>query len=101
MTNLSVTPSKANLGIKVLAALFGFFAHRQFTFNIKDRDGVFSHAVRYFGVALLYAPISTALLVYVLTFIDSPIYVKFGVDVALAVITFAIASKFVFIRRTV
>ena len=100
LTKLSISPSVANLGIKVLAALFGFFAHRQFTYNIKGKVGVYTHASRYFGVALLYAPISTFLLVYILTFIDSPIYVKLGVDIALALITFAIASKFVFVRRS-
>jgi putative flippase GtrA len=100
LTNLLISPSVANLGIKVLAALFGFFAHRQFTYNIKGKDEVYRHAFRYFGVALLYAPISTFLLVYILTFVDSPVFVKFGVDVALALITFLIASKFVFVGRS-
>lgn len=99
LTNLSFAPHTANLAIKILAALFGFYAHRKYTYKIEHKAGVYGDAVRYFGVALLYAPISTALLVFILTFINSPFYVKLGVDIALVVITYAIASKFVFIRR--
>ena len=99
LTSVLVSPSTANLGIKVLAALFGFFAHRQFTYEIKDKEGIYKHAARYFGVALIYAPVSTAILIYVLSIINSPVFVKFGVDVFLAFLTFVIASKFVFVKK--
>ena len=53
LTLISVEPYAANLGVKVVAALFGFFAHRSFTYEIKDREAIYKHAARYFGVALL------------------------------------------------
>jgi hypothetical protein len=47
--------------IKVVAALFGFFAHRHFTYSIKERKNIGKYAVKYFGLAPFYTPMSSPL----------------------------------------
>lgn len=93
------SPLWANTLIKVVAAIFGFFAHRYFTYSIKGRDGMGKDAIRYFGLALFYTPVSSALLSGIILIIPNPIYAKAISDVSLFILMFWITSKVTFAKQ--
>ena len=62
LLKMGVDPIWANVAVKILAAICGFFMHRRFTYQIKEADGQMAHATKYFGLALLYTPISSVVL---------------------------------------
>ena len=98
LVRMSVEPLVANVVVKVLAAIFGFFAHRRFTFLIKDNRNIGPHAVRYFGLALMYTPASTLALFVAVHFVSDVVLAKFVCDVVLFVSVYWITSKFAFFR---
>lgn len=98
LLGLGYPPVLANTLVKVVAAIFGFFAHRSFTYSIKERDGILKHAARYFGLALLYTPTSSILLYVIMIFLPNPVYAKVTSDVSLAMLMFWITSKFAFTK---
>jgi putative flippase GtrA len=94
------TPIVANALIKVIAAIFGFFAHRYFTYSITERNDLGKHAARYFGLALFYTPTSSAALYGIIFLLPDPIYAKAATDVSLFLLMFWVTSKFSF-KKTV
>lgn len=98
LLNLGYSPLWANTLIKVVAAIFGFFAHRYFTYSIRERDGMGKDAIRYFGLALFYTPVSSILLYGIMWIISNPIYAKAISDVSLFILMFWITSKFAFAK---
>lgn len=92
------TPVFANVLIKLFATGFGFFAHRYFTYQIKDTIGISRHALKYFTTVVLYIPISSVLLYLVLMVLPYPVYAKFGCDMILFVIVYWLTSKFIFLK---
>lgn len=98
LLNLGYSPLWANTLIKVVAAIFGFFAHRYFTYSIRGRDGMGKDAIRYFGLALFYTPVSSILLYGIMWIISNPIYAKAISDVSLFILMFWITSKFAFAK---
>lgn len=98
LLSLGYSPLWANTLIKVVAAIFGFFAHRYFTYSIRGRDGMGRDAIRYFGLALFYTPVSSILLYGIMWIISNPIYAKAISDVSLFILMFWITSKFAFAK---
>ena len=88
----------ANVTVKILAAIFGFFAHRKFSYRIQGYAGAWPHAVKYFGLALAYTPASTLVLVVLTQFIPNLAAAKFSADVILFLVTYFVTSKFVFLK---
>lgn len=91
-------PVSANIFVKFFAALCGFFMHRYYTYQITEVDGQKIHAIKYFGSALIYTPVSTLLLFALMFIIPHPIYSKALGDILLFVVTFWVTSKFTFTR---
>ena len=91
-------PVAANVAVKVLAAICGFFMHRRFTYRIEGREAIESHARKYFGLALVYTPASTVVLFLIMLVLKHPVYAKAISDVLLFVATYWITTKFTFTR---
>ena len=98
LVQLGWQPVAANVIVKVFAAVCGFFMHRRFTYQIKDEKDMANHAKKYFGLALIYTPVSSAVLFLLLLVIVNPIYAKATSDVLLFVATYWITTKFTFTR---
>lgn len=93
---IGLSPVAANISVKIIAALFGFYMHRTFTFGIEGKDGATFHAIKYFGLAFIYTPLSTAVLFALLYIIPSPALAKIVSDVALFVATYFVTTNFIF-----
>ena len=89
-------PVTANIAVKVLAAVCGFFMHRQFTYRIESGRDIASHARKYFGLALAYTPASSVVLFLIMLVLPHPVYAKAISDVLLFVATYWITTKFAF-----
>src|ERR1700741_65305 len=62
-------PVVANLCAKVAAGLFAFFVHRAFTFRVQGPQGRGGHALKYFTLLALNAPMSSAILAGLMLFV--------------------------------
>lgn len=100
LVRLDTHPVSANIVVKVLAAICGFFMHRRFTYKINESDGQIAQATKYFGMALLYTPVSTLVLFLLMLVIPHPIYAKVIADVLLFAMTFWVTSKFAFKKKS-
>jgi len=98
LVKLGWNPIASNVLVKVVAAVCGFFMHRRFTYQITDSAEVTDHAKKYFGLALLYTPVSSAVLFVLLFLIHNPIYAKATSDVLLFVVTYWVTTKFTFTK---
>jgi putative flippase GtrA len=96
MISIGIKPLFANAAVKILAAVFGFFMHRNFTYKIKDNSKIHIHAYRYFGMAFLYTPLSTFVLYLSLILFHEPIISKISSDIILILITYTITTSFTF-----
>jgi putative flippase GtrA len=94
-----LNPLMANVLVKIFAALFGFFAHRHITYRLKNSDSLMHHAIRYFGLAIIYTPVSTLVLYVLFKVIPHLVIAKFIGDVLLFVVVYYITSKFVFFKE--
>ncbi|MBC7404635.1 MAG: GtrA family protein [Cytophaga sp.] len=101
LLNIGYSPFWANTLIKVVAAIFGFFSHRYFTYLIKVRNGMGKDAIRYFGLALFYTPTSSILLYGIMLIISNPIYAKVISDISLFILMFWITSRFTFVKAKI
>lgn len=93
-------PVKANIFVKIFAAVFGFFMHRRYTYKITEVDGQKMHAIKYFGLVFVYTPVSRFILFIFMLVIPEPLYSKAISDLLLFIVTFWVTSKFAFIRNT-
>jgi putative flippase GtrA len=89
-------PILSNIIVKIVAAIFGFYSHRYFTYSIKDKANIAHHALKYFGLALIYVPVSSGALYLCMLLISNPLLAKFITDVILFILIFFITSKFTF-----
>lgn len=96
IVHLGIKPIIANAYIKVVAAIFGFFMHRYFTYQIKNKKKIRLQAIKYFGMALLYSPLSTAVLFVCLKLFSEPVISKFFSDIILIFITYLITTRYTF-----
>ncbi|SNS23671.1 Putative flippase GtrA (transmembrane translocase of bactoprenol-linked glucose) [Noviherbaspirillum humi] len=93
-----IDPVVANVAVKVLAAICGFFMHRRFTYRIEGREAMAAHARKYFGLALAYTPASSVVLFLIMLVLPQPVYAKAISDVLLFVATYWITTKFTFTK---
>lgn len=98
LIKIGADPVAANLMVKVVAAIFGFFMHRRFTYRIGGRVDIGSHAKKYFSLALAYTPASSIVLFLVMLVLPHPVYAKAISDVLLFAATYWITTKFTFLK---
>ncbi|MEC5216767.1 putative flippase GtrA [Actimicrobium sp. GrIS 1.19] len=98
LISIHYSPLVANVLVKIVAAVFGFYAHRYFTYSIVDKEEIGKHAIRYFGLALFYTPVSSLVLYLIMLVCSNPVYAKIITDISLFVLMFWITSKFAFAR---
>lgn len=96
LIHLGGAPVVANLAGKAPAGLFAFLAHRAFTFGVRGRDGIRGQAVRYVALLLLHAPLSSLLMVGLLTATRHVTLAKIGGDVLAVGLTFMLTRHVVF-----
>jgi putative flippase GtrA len=89
-------PAVANLFGKLAAGLFAFFAHRHFTFQVRIPGGRAVAAVKYFALLALNAPLSSLILMGILTFVSNVVLAKVLSDVVSVGLTFALTRWLVF-----
>lgn len=90
------TPAIANLVGKVAAGLFAFFAHRHYTFQVRIPHGRAIAAIKYFTLLAFNAPISSLILMGILTFVANVVLAKVLSDVVSVGLTFALTRWLVF-----
>lgn len=95
-TRFGVDPLVANMASKVLAGLFAFFAHRNFTFDVATVGGKGQQAVRYFALLALNIPFSALVLGSILWVISMTVVAKFVADVICVFLTYSLSKRFVF-----
>jgi putative flippase GtrA len=98
---LNVPPILANILVKIGAAIFGFYGHRYFTYQIKHSNNILAHAIKYFGLVLVYTPVSSVCLAIMIKIIADPVVAKFICDVVLFVVVYWVTSKFTFLQQDV
>jgi putative flippase GtrA len=92
-------PVAANFGGKLVAGLFAFFAHRSFTFRLSGAEDRLRHAVKYFTLLALNAPISSAILAGLILYTTHITIAKILADVLSTGITFLLTKHLVFQSR--
>ncbi|MDH1147169.1 GtrA family protein [Pseudomonas mosselii] len=90
-------PLLANTIGKVLAGLFAFVAHRQFTFGVTTASSRSRQALRYFALLALNIPLSALILSALLWALPMPLVAKFIADVACVFLTYWLSKRFVFL----
>lgn len=98
LLKFDVSPVLANIFVKIGAAIFGFFAHRWFTYQIKNTINMMPHAIKYFSLVSVYTPVSSIALAAAMFVIPHPVIAKFICDVILFVVVYWITSKFTFLQ---
>ena len=88
----------ANVVAKLLAGLFAFFLHRLVTFEIRDGRRISNEAVRYALLLLLNIPLTSLLLLGVLSVWPHPATAKIATDVMALGFTYAMTRSLVFGR---
>ena len=99
LLGVGFSPVVANAMIKIVAAIFGFFGHRYFSFAITERADIGRHALKYFGMALFYTPVSSFVLYCIMYVVSNPVYAKILADISLLVLMFWITLRFSFGRH--
>ncbi len=92
------SPVIANVGGKLLAGVFAFFAHRSFTFGVHGHERRLGHAVKYFTLLAINTPVSSAILAGLLLFMRHVTPAKVIADVLSVGLTFLVTKHFVFTR---
>lgn len=95
-SGLADGPVVANLGAKAVAGVFSFAMHRRVTFKLRDREGLAAQALRYFGLLLINAPLSSAILWMLLAVLPSPSAAKIAADVIVIGASYLLARHVVF-----
>lgn len=98
-THFGVDPLMANMTSKVLAGLFAFVAHRNFTFDVSAAGSKARQAVRYFVLLALNIPISAVVLGAVLWMIPTTVLAKLVADVICVFVTYWLSKRYVFLSE--
>jgi putative flippase GtrA len=101
LSTIRADPIVANIFGKVLAGLFAFLAHRNFTFNEARNENKGRQAGMYFLLLALNVPLSSAALSVVLWIIPHPVFAKLISDVVCVAVTYWASKKYVFVWNTV
>jgi putative flippase GtrA len=100
LNTIRADPIVANIFGKVLAGLFAFIAHRNFTFNEARNENKGRQAGMYFLLLALNVPLSSAALSVILWFIPHPISAKLISDVVCVALSYWASKKLVFVRNS-
>jgi len=95
---LGMSAFNSNIVGKVNGGIFGFFAHRHFTFKVKHGLKI-NQAMRYFFLLALYAPVSSFILKLVMYFIHVSILAKFISDVICIILSYLLTKYIVFMKK--
>jgi putative flippase GtrA len=93
-------PVWANVGGKLVAGTFAFFAHRKITFALSAKSAP-AEMLKYTLLLLANIPMTSAVLVLLLKFTDNVTTAKFLADVSCVGITFLLAKRLVFTRQDI
>lgn len=99
LLSYGLSPLTSNIIIKLVAAIFGFFSHRYFTYSIKNFNEIKKEAIRYFSLAIFYTPTSSIFLYGIMQIVKNPIYAKAISDISLFILMYWITSNFAFSRN--
>lgn len=91
-----VSPVIANIAGKLAAGAFAFLAHRRFTFGVHLEGGGRAQLLKYSLLLVANIPLSSALLAWLLHWIDSPVAAKFVSDAICVALTFGLSRTLVF-----
>ena len=91
-----VSPVVANIAGKLVAGAFAFLAHRRFTFGVHREGGGRAQLLKYGLLLAANIPLSSALLAWLLHWVDLPVAAKFVADVICVALTFALSKTLVF-----
>jgi len=97
---IGVGPLLSNMTVKILSAIFTFFAHRYFTYQIKHNNGLLGHAIKYFTLVVIYVPMSSISLLLMLKIIHDPVIAKFICDVILFIAVYWITTKIAYLQSS-
>ncbi|HLX54930.1 MAG TPA: GtrA family protein [Aquella sp.] len=95
---LGLSEIGANIVGKVNGGIFGFFAHRHFTFKVKHGLKI-NQAIRYFAILAVYAPFSSLVLKLVMYIIHYSILAKFISDVICIILSYLLTKYIVFMKK--
>jgi putative flippase GtrA len=86
----------SNVFAKLVAGIFAFVLHRNFTFRAENNQTIRHQAIRYFLLLSLNVPFASALLAVVLLIITEPVIAKLIADVVSVALTYALSKHFIF-----
>lgn len=89
----------ANIAGKVCTAIFGFFAHRSVTFQMTSNQSIVKEAAKYFTVVILWAPLTTGLLLLLVPIFPTATIAKIVADTIGVLASFTISKLFIFQKR--
>jgi putative flippase GtrA len=90
-------PVAANAVGKVLAGIFGFVAHRYFTFRVSDARNGRAEAIKYFSLLGINIPLASGLLWGALYLFANKVVAKVFTDACLVLSNYWISHRFVFV----
>ncbi|WP_168207235.1 GtrA family protein [Tardiphaga sp. vice278] len=89
----------ANIAGKICTAVFGFFVHRSVTFQLTSNHSIVKEAVKYFTVVILWAPLTTWLLLLLVHILPTATIAKIVADTIGVLASFTISKLFIFQKR--
>ena len=96
-TYFGIDPLVANVVGKVLAGLFAFVAHRNFTFGVVEASRRAQQVVRYFALLALNIPLSALVLGAMLWVMPMAVVAKLVADMICVFLTYWLSKHFVFL----
>ncbi|PLC52493.1 GtrA family protein [Pollutimonas nitritireducens] len=95
---LGADPIISNVFGKIVAGVFAFIAHRNFTFQSTQKIKHGEQAIRYFALLGLNIPLSSLVLLLVLLAISYPLYGKVISDAICLLLTYWLSKTYVFCK---
>lgn len=92
-------PLLANLMGKILAGIFAFLVHRNFTFALRSEEKEHLQAFKYAALLGLNLPLSSAVMAAVMLVVSPAVIAKFIADVICVALTYWLSKTYVFTAR--
>jgi putative flippase GtrA len=96
---LAFNPIVANVIGKLAGGVFAFIAHRNITFKSNHKKDKAAQARRFFMLSLLNIPLSSMLLLGLLTCVPYTVLAKFMADVSCVFFNYWVNKTFVFVAQ--
>ena len=91
-----IKPIVANILTKIVAGIFAYYVHRNFTFRGGRSQTIKSQAPRYFMLLAINIPVSSVVFAILLYWISEPVAAKFIADILCFALTYAVSKYFIF-----